>query len=521
MPKNIGAFGHLFLIVLGVAADCGNLSAEKLVYCDSGPEKSCKLSYFDRTLNRLDDLVVDGRPETKTENVKTTENRQMILKQVWAINSVASKTLFSGTIISYFYPELTSECEQQDWKLTVLSNESSNVLIYGPADISQFCDVTDDGQKRVVFVLPVYVIWVEIFKYDGEKNDALRKEAGAIAAPHFYCGDPVGEHKDGKVTKPKKEGDLPHPTWEGIHPCSKVSPIGWIYNPTFGKLYNRLTQTGTSQGTVSFTPAIGQVPKGSLALKPPNESLNFDVQLYPSGILGYGWLGFPVVFEKANTATANLNSLTMALSYDIPFSKGNPYFYNSEPGDWAHRTRLLIRPPDVRVQYGPEIGASTPHDVNLVATASVRVPFVLDIHRQPSALTLFPVLAIEVGNAIRTHLPGEGYIFRKVVGFDSSFRFPFVVTHALLGDKPTTIDFSWRTRYLSYREPLTDYVSGNPEVLTKQQRNYWRGSYVVPISTLVQFKVTVQHGGLPPSFNYLGYTLNLGLTFGNPGFSEH
>ena len=84
-----------------------------------------------------------------------------------------------------------------------------------------------------------------------------------------------------------------------------------------------------------------------------------------------------------------------------------------------------------------------------------------------------------------------------------------------------TVDFSWRTRYLSYPEPFTDYVSGSPQTLTKQQRSYWRGSYVIPVSTLVNLKFTVQHGGLPPDFNYLGYSLNLGLTFGNPGYSEH
>jgi hypothetical protein len=84
-----------------------------------------------------------------------------------------------------------------------------------------------------------------------------------------------------------------------------------------------------------------------------------------------------------------------------------------------------------------------------------------------------------------------------------------------------TLELAWRTRYLSYREPFSDFVSGQSEVLTKQQRSYWRGSFVIPASTYVQFKVTVQHGGLPPDFDYLGYSLNLGLTFLNPGYSEH
>lgn len=96
-----------------------------------------------------------------------------------------------------------------------------------------------------------------------------------------------------------------------------------------------------------------------------------------------------------------------------------------------------------------------------------------------------------------------------------------MVTHAFFGDKPTTIDFSWRTRFVSYNEPFTDYVSGYPERLTTVKRSYWRGTYALPFSQLASFKVTVQHGGLPPDFDYLGFSVNVGLTLGNPGYTEH
>ena len=213
----------------------------------------------------------------------------------------------------------------------------------------------------------------------------------------------------------------------------------------------------------------------------------------------------------------------MALSYDLPFSRIRPEFYAA--GDPGGKVRFSIRPPDVRIQSGPELATAAPHDINLVGAGTVRLPLVLNFHHQPSALSIFPVVGIEGGKHIHTHQISNQTesddILRKVAGADASLRIPFITTHAFLGDKPMTVDFSWRTRYLSYREPFTDFVSGVSEILTKQQRSYWRGSYIVPVSTLVQFKVTVQHGGLPPDFAYLGYSVNIGLTFGNPGYSEH
>jgi hypothetical protein len=264
------------------------------------------------------------------------------------------------------------------------------------------------------------------------------------------------------------------------------------------------------------------------------EALTFDVQLYPSGQLGPGWIGLPIVFEKSISTTGSLNSLTAAISYDIPFSKNKPqYIAPQGPDDRI----LAIRWPDFRIQYGPEFapgsqicggttneghcGLPAPHDLNMVAAATLRLPVLLNVHQQPSAFSLFPVVGLEGGSHVTTRLDEPDPILRKVAGFDSSVRIPFILTHQFLGDKPMTIDFAWRTRYLSYREPFTDYVSGVYEVLTKQQRSFWRGSFIVPVSTYVQFKVTVLHGGLPPDFDYLGYSVNVGLTFGNPGYSEH
>ena len=172
-----------------------------------------------------------------------------------------------------------------------------------------------------------------------------------------------------------------------------------VYSSPLGSAYNRLTQPGTSQGTISFIPAIGKVPSGPLPSdKKPNEVLSFDVQLYPSGLWGPGWIGMPIVFEKANTATANLDSLSVALSYDIPFARSTHY-----ESDAKGSGNFTIRPPDFRIQYGPELATATPHDINLVASATLRLPLAVDFHAQPSALTIFPVVGIEGGNHIHTH----------------------------------------------------------------------------------------------------------------------
>jgi hypothetical protein len=446
-----------------------------------------------------------GHPECELTEFNRASNTLLVHREEYAdaIRGQGSKILYSGTVISA--PYVSSElCPDQDWRVVLLSKESSNVLVYGPADISEFC-----GKDRVLLVVPVSVIWARIFHYGGNLRDPLRKMPAPMPKPASpddpYCKDAVFPTGD---VRPN------------IRPCDRFSWLRFMYDDPAGPIYNSLTQPGTIQGTISFTPAIGKVPNlksGLPGIKAPAETLNFDAQLYASDKLGKGWIGFPLVFEKANSPTANLNSLTMGISYDIPMSSLRPEWLDLK----SRQLRLWVRPPDVRVQYGPEMAVSTPHDINLIASANVRLPIMIDIHNQPSALSIFPVFGIEGGNHVLTHLTETDDIFRKLLGFDSSVRLPFILTHAFLGDKPTTIDFSWRTRYLSFPEPITDYVSGIPETLTAQQRSYWRGSFVVPISTLAQFKVTVQHGALPPDFDYLGYSVNLGLTFGNPGYSEH
>ena len=501
------------------------------IVCRAGAEAECKIIAFDRPTDCIAPPIAHGEsPGQPCKDRDTTHKWEYVS----AIRGAGTKIIYSGTVLdARFVNDIPvkpheTPCSNLDWRVVLLSRESSNVLIYGPADISEFCytdkDENEANKKRIMLVVPVTVIWARIYRYPGNLADPLRK---APSAPPAYDRDAQDYCYPKIAPQPEQQFDNQH----NIRPCDRYS-ARWAYTKISGPIYNGFTQPGTFQGTLSYTPAIGKVPNttgGPSGEKAPSQTINYDAQLYVSSKIKRGWIGFPVVFEKANAQTANLDSLTMALSYDIPLSLHRPSPQGVPGGErraglegvgpeWF---RLWLRPPDFRVQYGLELADSTPHDMNAVGAGSVRVPIVLDCFRQPSAISIFPFFGLEGGNHVVTHIAETEKVFRQVLGYDASARFPFVLAHSLFGDKPETIDFSWRTRYLSYQEPFTDYVSGHPETLSKQQMSYWRGAYSIPFSTYITFKVTVQHGALPPDFHYLGYNVNVGLTFGNPGYSEH
>ncbi|MGA8430399.1 MAG: hypothetical protein WB729_11305 [Candidatus Sulfotelmatobacter sp.] len=57
--------------------------------------------------------------------------------------------------------------------------------------------------------------------------------------------------------------------------------------------------------------------------------------------------------------------------------------------------------------------------------------------------------------------------------------------------------------------------------MTTKRRAYERASFNAPLSSYLQFEVTVQQGSLPPDFHRVGYSLQLGLSFSDPGSVEH
>jgi hypothetical protein len=501
-----------------------------------GKTFDCHVDRFNRPKNKING--VDLAPHLDVRNVP-------LLTQIWAIDSPASKVIYTGTVLTVRV-ESYEVCAARDWRITLLSEETSNVIIYGPADINEMC--TKEDYPSLLLVVPVQVIWAEISYYPGNGKDPTRKPAAPVSAPTFYCGNAVQPFPPPVPPGRTERLPLPPPPG-GIIPCDgKDHPR--LYTNPFARSYNAITQPGASQGTISVTPSISPLNAKATTL-----AYTYDVQLYASWKLGPGWIGTPVVLEKSTAKGADLGSFTPAISYDLPFSRWRPHVRdpgrtlsvdknqcgnlisrlreNPEPGTSEIimlnpncRPRASVRPPELRVQYGPELSLGYPGDVNMVGAATLRMPILLDFHHQPSAVSVFPVVGVEAGTHVLTHADPNKDIepdasFRQLTGFDSSTRIPYYFTHSFLGDKPITVDFAWRTRFLSYREPFIDYVTGNPETLTSHERSYWRGSLIVPLATFVSFKLTVQRGGLPPDFKYVGYTVNLGVTFANPGYSEH
>ncbi len=428
-----------------------------------------------------------------------------------AIN--ASKVLISGSILKE--PNVPN-CEKYVWKVVTQSTDSSNILIYSPSDVSAFCDGdASAGSKTLLLVLPAHAEWANVVGFAANTQDPTWRP---LSSP------PPGHNCDGS---PPDRDLLPA---QGIVPCDfhVKRSLSWpLYRS--GWLYNRLTQPGTFQGTISFTPVVAGFGKQNLA---------FDVQAYGSAKLGSGWIGMPVVFEETSTSQTNLNSLTAAVTYDWRLKNTADFWLPAVnmTTTSAKAPFVGLRPPEMNVRVGPEfappqflkptqpsaIDAGSALDLNVVGGATARLPIVFSFAKQPSILSVFPLIGIEGGEHVREHLLGEpSELLRKVAGVDASFRWPFQVTHNFLGDKPITLDYSYRTRWLSYPEPYIDLGSTGPEALSTRRRSYTRISLIEPLSAYLQIKVTAQRGSLPPDFRAAGYIFTFGLNFANPGSAEH
>jgi hypothetical protein len=229
-----------------------------------------------------------------------------------------------------------------------------------------------------------------------------------------------------------------------------------------------------------------------------------------------------------------------------------------------------------------------PEDKNLVMGVTARLPVVISPigrHgiRQPSQFTVVPVWGLEGGFRVDSHpicapvlspsyvpIAGPGQceappnspivpafapcpdtsstttnnatcpqpqeIFRQVAGVDVSARWPYNTFKNFLGDRPITLEFSYRVRRLSYAEPFyngtqTPFKAGPtsstltsvqyPEGQSSGDRYYIRATFIIPVSAYFQFRATWQRGSLPPLFQFVGSETTLGLTFSNPGSSEH
>jgi len=424
---------------------------------------------------------------------------------VSAINS--SKTIFSGSVIraTITAQPNASNCSNYDWKIAVQAEESTSVLIYDPSDVGS--GICEDNQ--FIIALPIHVLWADVFGYH-QILDPTRAAPGKPAAYTDCAGQPAP------------------PT---IVPCDKdnSTPLTGLY--PIGKVANWFAPPGNGMGSVSFS------GKGEVS---------FDVQADPALYAGPGWIDFPLVFERGAT-DANLNSLTLAAAYDSRWSK-KP---DAGQGPFA-RSFFIMRKPQIQIRSGPEFAPSHPalgaapsqaRDLNYTWGETIRFPLVFNFHQQPSSISLYPVLGGEEGWHLRSVLSKHNPIARGVTGVDGSFRWPFNITHNFLGPTPIQIEGQYRVRGLLYTEPATDFAnlppastplscptapssmapSANPGcmVLSTLARKFYKGDVTIPLDPYISVKFTIYGGALPPDFWSIPHSIVVGLSFSNPGSSEH
>jgi hypothetical protein len=432
----------------------------------------------------------------------------------------ASKVFISGSIL---VKHGVKNCSDYQWKVVTESIDSSNILVYGPTELNFFCD-----QQTLLIVLPVHAIWANVIGSHANTYDPSWKPLGSPPRGHECKGnDPLAI--DG----------IPS---QGIRPCDDLhtTPLtGPFYWPYLAGMYNRLTQPGASQGTISLAPR-GISPKGA-----------WDAQGYISTQFGPGWIGINTVYEHDHKMQDDLNSLTSALTYDLRLGPSQSFWSSAKPDCPDFKCPLDpvvgLRTPELTLRFGPEwspgsaaIKVKPPEknynqDLNMVGAATLRLPIIVNFNKtpsrlfdkqpQPSMITIQPLVGTEEGFRVRSHevgqkLPQPQEITRFVIGGDASLRLPFTLSHNFLGDKPITLEYSFRARALAHDEPYIDTRS-ETESLSESWRYYSRMTLIMPFSAYLQVRVALQRGSLPPLFQAVGSFLTVGVTFSNPGSSEH
>jgi hypothetical protein len=395
---------------------------------------------------------------------------------ITAING--SKAISSGSILDVRLPSGATKdsCANLDWKMVAQVRESPNILIYNPADVG--AGVCVDG--HFVIALPVHVLWADVGGFPQAKDPS--RTAPVSSSSYLDC--------------------LGQPAPQTIYPCDRHASwlISGLYKTSW--LMTHFGQSGAAQGTISLSPVIGTGAR----------QLAFDVQADPAYKVAGGWLNIPLIFEKSTSQGSNLDAFLVGLAFDFRWLRSP---------NVIELPHFVLRKPQLRVQSGTEIAPTTPHDINYVQSATIKIPLVFGFHQQPSTVTTYPVVGIEGGSHIQTHIAENDSILRGVGGVDGSFRWPYNVTHSFLGSSPITLDYSYRMRWLAFEEPTTNPAGTGTERLSAQRHEYFRASLVEPLTANFQFQVTYQSGSLPPNFRVLSPTLTLGLTFSNPGSSEH
>ena len=481
---------------------------------------------------------------------------------ILAING--SKLSMSGSVLIGTQPD--DYCEFYSWSVVTQTVDSSNNLFYGPSEVTAFC--TTDG--RPMIVLPVHAIWANVYGVPANTNDPAWKLTGPPPAPHECWTGATLENSPTQgirvcgLTEPKDQEDA----YSDEKPRGNFKKFNFnkaLYSGFMEWLINRTELPGVTQGSISLAP-VAQVTKSTM-----------DVQFYASWQQHGrpGWWGIQGMYEHDRKPADDLNSLTAAWVYDYRICNGRRYLHewgletvsggtcspfkevteevkwrsaqSSPRKPWA--PSMGIRPPEFLFRAGPEWAPSAetvkvsstdkvyvPRDLNMVGGSTVRMPIVLNGFGQswtPSFITIAPLDGVEVGTRMAPHPIGGEWqprvVLRQVPGVDASVRWPLNLTRSALSNRPITLDFSYRQRLLYRAEPFFDetyfYNQGQkavmPEVQNTGSRSYTRITYIIPFSAYLQFRTAWQHGQLPPAFQYVGNLWTIGITFSNPGSSEH
>jgi len=435
------------------------------------------------------------------------------LPMVSAVTS--SKTLFSGSLL-VVSPVDRASCTNFDYKIVVQAEESAGVLVYDPADVGAgVCDVGDINKApRFLIALPVHVLWADVFAYRQilDPNRVAPVKTTNPPAPFTDCA-----------------GQVATPT---IIPCDKDKKgLGFAY--TVGEIANRFVPPGNGQGSVNFA------GKGEV---------NFDIQADPAFSAGPGWINFPVLFERGASG-ANLNSLSFGTAYDLRWI-AHPNFL--DPTTTNH---LIIRKPQLQFRSTLEVSPSRPaagmgpsqsRDWNFVFGEMVKFPFIFNFHSQPSSFSMYPLVGTEEGWHLASNLSQQSTIVRGVAGANASFRWPYNVFHNFTGPTPITLEAQYLIRGFLEKEPFADFSNLPPAnssplcpdipgvgpngagtgcmaslALSSIPRSFFKGDATVPINPYISVKFSAFRGALPPDFWNIGWSYTLGLSFNNPGSSEH
>lgn len=443
------------------------------------------------------------------------------------VNAVnGSKVPISGSIlIRHGLPN----CAAYQWKVVTETVDSSNVLVYLSSEVNVFCD-----RQTLLIVLPVHAIWATAVGSWADPTDPVWKPLGAA---------PAGHECNGSV--PVAPNGIPR---QGIKPCDDFgrTPTKYLFYPgPIAWAYNRLTQPGATQGSISLAPWAIKT-KGT-----------WDSQAYVSTRVHSVWLGLTAIYEHDRTSVDDLDSLTAAFTVD--WRPGNTQFIRPLFPFWAHERfcggpecpedhTFGWRLPEITLRAGPEWaphhGPNEPKqasDLNFVTAALVRLPIIISAppgrltrnQPQPSMISVLPAFGVEGGPRLNplavsgTAAPPQ--IRRLVTGADASLRWPYNFTHAFLGDRPITLEDSFRARRLYRDEPYV-FTSGvdplgltypSREILSAGWRYYNRLTLILPFSAYLQARTSLQLGALPPLFQKVGGLWTVGVTFSNPGSSEH